>query len=149
MTLIKNYLVPDPCLEKYCGAGRVCRVSPDGGVALCVCARRCARRHRPVCGSDGKVYANHCELHRAACNSGSPLTASRLMRCLHRGNYLLSLKVIIHPLLSTFQPQTMHTLSVSLSLSASLLGILWPTKLWKLLRIFFLVSWTHQHVESK
>ncbi|XP_043287172.1 follistatin-related protein 5-like isoform X3 [Venturia canescens] len=77
----------NPCLEKYCGAGRECRVSPDGGVALCVCAKRCARRHRPVCGSDGKVYANHCELHRAACNSGSPLTASRLMRCLHRDDH--------------------------------------------------------------
>ncbi|XP_012285083.1 follistatin-related protein 5, partial [Orussus abietinus] len=84
----------NPCLEKYCGAGRECQVSPDGGVALCVCARRCARRHRPVCGSDGKVYANHCELHRSACNSGSPLTASRLMRCLHREDHHGTPKVL-------------------------------------------------------
>ncbi|XP_015522448.1 follistatin-related protein 5 isoform X1 [Neodiprion lecontei] len=75
-----------PCLGKYCGAGRECEISPDGEVALCICVRRCSRRHRPVCGSDGRVYANHCELHRAACNSGIPLIASRLMRCLHRAD---------------------------------------------------------------
>ncbi|XP_023245992.1 follistatin-related protein 5-like isoform X2 [Copidosoma floridanum] len=74
----------DPCEGKYCGAGRECQASEDGSVGICVCATRCTRRHRPVCGSDGKVYANHCELHRAACNLDRPLTASRLMRCLHR-----------------------------------------------------------------
>ncbi|XP_012252708.2 follistatin-related protein 5-like isoform X2 [Athalia rosae] len=77
----------DRCLGKYCGAGRECQLSvtePEGEVALCVCIRRCNRRHRPVCGSDGRIYANHCELHRAACSSGLPLIASRLMRCLHR-----------------------------------------------------------------
>ncbi|XP_008555212.1 follistatin-related protein 5 [Microplitis demolitor] len=77
----------DPCLDKYCGAGRKCRLSPDGGVALCVCIKKCGIRHRPVCGSDGKVYANHCELHRAACNKGTPLTVSRLMRCLHQEDH--------------------------------------------------------------
>ncbi|KAJ8674780.1 hypothetical protein QAD02_010566, partial [Eretmocerus hayati] len=83
-TLDNDYLQQDPCEGKYCGAGRECEATADGSVAVCVCARRCARRHRPVCASDGKVYANHCELHRAACKLGSPLTASRLMRCLHR-----------------------------------------------------------------
>ncbi|XP_031783658.1 follistatin-related protein 5 isoform X2 [Nasonia vitripennis] len=82
-----DYFGRNPCAGKYCGAGRECQVSPDGGLGLCVCAKRCARRHRPVCGSDGKVYANHCELHRAACNLGTPLTASRLMRCLHRDDH--------------------------------------------------------------
>ncbi|KAK0092127.1 hypothetical protein PV326_002146 [Microctonus aethiopoides] len=77
----------NPCLDKYCGAGRKCHVSPDGGVALCVCLKKCGMRHRPVCGSDGKVYANHCELHRAACNRGKPLTVSRLMRCLHQAGF--------------------------------------------------------------
>ncbi|XP_058798657.1 follistatin-related protein 5-like isoform X2 [Phymastichus coffea] len=86
-----DYFGRNPCIGKYCGAGRECQVSDDGSQGVCVCARRCARRHRPVCGSDGKVYANHCELHRAACNLGSPLTASRLMRCLHRGVSVVSL----------------------------------------------------------
>ncbi|XP_078050075.1 follistatin-like 5 [Augochlora pura] len=74
----------DPCAKKYCGPGRECEVSPNGTVALCVCTRKCSRRHRPVCASNGKIYANHCELHKAACNTDSSLTRSRLMRCLHR-----------------------------------------------------------------
>ncbi|CAL7951949.1 unnamed protein product [Xylocopa violacea] len=74
----------DPCAQKYCGVGKECEVSPDNStVALCVCIRKCPRRQRPVCASNGNIYANHCELHRAACHSGSPLTRSRLMRCLH------------------------------------------------------------------
>ena len=78
-------LISDPCEDKYCGPGHECQASEDGLVAVCVCAKRCVRRHRPVCASNGKVYANHCELHRAACHLGETLTASRLMRCLHRG----------------------------------------------------------------
>ncbi|XP_076231703.1 follistatin-like 5 isoform X1 [Calliopsis andreniformis] len=72
-----------PCAKKYCGPGRECELSRNGTVAFCVCMRKCPRRHRPVCASNGKIYANHCELHKAACNSKSSLTRSRLMRCLH------------------------------------------------------------------
>ncbi|XP_012348700.1 follistatin-related protein 5 isoform X2 [Apis florea] len=73
----------DPCASKYCGIGKECELSPNNTIAVCVCMRKCPRRHRPVCASNGKIYANHCELHRAACHSGSSLTKSRLMRCLH------------------------------------------------------------------
>lgn len=81
----------DPCLVKYCGAGRECEVSADGEeiVAACVCVRRCARRHRPVCASNGRVYVNHCEMHRAACNADTPLTIRRLSRCLSNGEHVL------------------------------------------------------------
>lgn len=75
----------DPCASKYCGIGKECELSPNSTIAVCVCMRKCPRRHRPVCASNGKIYANHCELHRAACHSGSSLTKSRLMRCLHHG----------------------------------------------------------------
>lgn len=75
----------DPCASKYCGIGKECELSPNNTIAVCVCMRKCPRRHRPVCASNGKIYANHCELHRAACHSGSSLTKSRLMRCLHHG----------------------------------------------------------------
>ncbi|XP_058798656.1 follistatin-related protein 5-like isoform X1 [Phymastichus coffea] len=105
-----DYFGRNPCIGKYCGAGRECQVSDDGSQGVCVCARRCARRHRPVCGSDGKVYANHCELHRAACNLGSPLTASRLMRCLHRDENQKTPKVL--PLGSTTPQRTDHDISI-------------------------------------
>ncbi|XP_018395424.1 PREDICTED: follistatin-related protein 5-like [Cyphomyrmex costatus] len=79
----------DPCLVKYCGVGRECQVSANGEelVAACVCIHKCARRHRPVCASNGRVYVNHCEMHRAACNADTPLTTRRLSRCLSNGNY--------------------------------------------------------------
>ncbi|KAG5307848.1 FSTL5 protein, partial [Pseudoatta argentina] len=79
----------DPCLVKYCGVGRECQVSTDGEelVAACVCIHKCARRHRPVCASNGRVYVNHCEMHRAACNADTPLNTRRLSRCLSNGNY--------------------------------------------------------------
>lgn len=81
----------NPCLEKYCGAGRECQVSAKNSgneiVAACVCVRRCARRHRPICASNGRIYGNRCELHRAACNADVQLTTRRLSRCLSNGNY--------------------------------------------------------------
>ncbi|XP_011055946.1 PREDICTED: follistatin-related protein 5-like [Acromyrmex echinatior] len=79
----------DPCLVKYCGVGRECQVSAEGEelVAACVCIHKCARRHRPVCASNGRVYVNHCEMHRAACNADTPLNTRRLSRCLSNGNY--------------------------------------------------------------
>lgn len=81
----------DPCLVKYCGVGRECQVSADGEelVAACVCIHKCARRHRPVCASNGRVYVNHCEMHRAACNADTPLTTRRLSRCLSNGEHVL------------------------------------------------------------
>lgn len=88
----------DPCEGKYCGQGRECQASEDGRVGVCVCLRRCISRHpgrhRPLCGSDGNFYANYCELHRAACNLGTHLTVSRIMRCLHRGKLLEYFKII-------------------------------------------------------
>ncbi|KAL1464841.1 hypothetical protein WDU94_004452 [Cyamophila willieti] len=60
-------LVPykDPCLIKYCGKGRECIVKDD--VATCQCVRKCSKHLKSVCGDDGKLYPNHCELHRMSC----------------------------------------------------------------------------------
>ncbi|KAG5332318.1 FSTL5 protein, partial [Acromyrmex heyeri] len=87
--IFRSFADDDPCLVKYCGVGRECQVSADGEelVAACVCIHKCARRHRPVCASNGRVYVNHCEMHRAACNADTPLNTRRLSRCLSNGNY--------------------------------------------------------------
>ncbi|KAF2981611.1 hypothetical protein EK904_001073 [Melospiza melodia maxima] len=34
---------------------------------------KCKPHKRPVCGSNGKTYLNHCELHRDACLTGSKI----------------------------------------------------------------------------
>ncbi|XP_043554675.1 follistatin-related protein 5 isoform X1 [Chiloscyllium plagiosum] len=56
-----------PCENKYCGLGRHCVANKETGQADCACLERCKPNYKPVCGSDGELYENHCELHRAAC----------------------------------------------------------------------------------
>ncbi|KAF6118710.1 follistatin like 1 [Phyllostomus discolor] len=41
--------------------------------AAWVRAEQCKPHKRPVCGSNGKTYLNHCELHRDACLTGSKI----------------------------------------------------------------------------
>ncbi|KAI8521159.1 Follistatin- protein 5 [Branchiostoma belcheri] len=64
--LDKEYEI-NACSETFCGPGRHCRVNPESGDAECVCLDACRPHKKPVCGNDGKLYPNHCELHRMAC----------------------------------------------------------------------------------
>ncbi|KAL2087634.1 hypothetical protein ACEWY4_016462 [Coilia grayii] len=57
------------CANVFCGAGRECAVS-EKGEPTCVCVEFCKPNKRTVCGSNGKTYRNHCELHRDACLTG-------------------------------------------------------------------------------
>lgn len=75
-------LFTDPCLVKYCGKGRECQVSR--GVAECVCQRRCRRHQKLVCGTDGQLYANHCELHRTACLDDRAIAVDHTYDCMKR-----------------------------------------------------------------
>uniref|UniRef100_A0A8C5P8S1 Follistatin like 5 n=1 Tax=Leptobrachium leishanense TaxID=445787 RepID=A0A8C5P8S1_9ANUR len=59
----RTYYLPD----FYCGLGRQCVISQETGHAECICMERCKPHYKPVCGSDGEFYENHCEVHRAAC----------------------------------------------------------------------------------
>lgn len=75
--------VSDPCLVHYCTKGRECAV--ENGKATCVCQRQCAVHRRLVCGSDGHVYPNHCELHRASCMTATAITVERGVHCIKHG----------------------------------------------------------------
>ena len=78
------------CLHVHCGKGRECQVGADGA-ARCSCATSCAKhRQHLVCGSDGHLYHNHCELHRASCLLRKPLAVDRTMTCLNAGTQLFS-----------------------------------------------------------
>ena len=50
-----------------CGAGQYCKMTPrmcrvsDGGGVCVARPRICPRIFRPVCGCNGKTYANSCE----------------------------------------------------------------------------------------
>jgi len=41
---------------------------------VCVCATQCPLHWKPVCGSDGVSYDNHCNLHKAACDSNKHIS---------------------------------------------------------------------------
>ncbi|XP_009878244.1 PREDICTED: follistatin-related protein 1 [Charadrius vociferus] len=60
------------CANVFCGAGRECAVTEKGD-PTCLCIEQCKPHKRPVCGSNGKTYLNHCELHRDACLTGSKI----------------------------------------------------------------------------
>jgi len=68
-----HYLNDFGCNSVLCRPGRECR-SEGSGEPRCVCRTQCPDHWKPVCGSDGHSYDNHCELHRAACVSGSPIS---------------------------------------------------------------------------
>nr|CAB42968.1 Flik protein [Gallus gallus] len=60
------------CANVFCGRGAECAVT-EKGEPTCLCIEQCKPHGRPVCGSNGKTYLNHCELHRDACLTGSKI----------------------------------------------------------------------------
>lgn len=56
------------CANVQCKFGARC----EGGV--CICPTECPSSREPVCGSDLETYTNECELQKAACTVGRPLT---------------------------------------------------------------------------
>lgn len=79
------FVFSDPCLVQYCMKGRECVLL--NGEPQCVCQKQCPPHRRIVCGSDGHIYPNHCELHRAACLSSTAITVQRGIHCIKRGNF--------------------------------------------------------------
>ncbi|XP_067103724.1 follistatin-related protein 5 [Osmerus mordax] len=73
-----------PCEHKYCGLGRHCEVSRESGVGECRCLDSCKPHYKPVCGSDGKLYQNHCELHKASCVGGQRITIMHSEECFYK-----------------------------------------------------------------
>lgn len=76
---------PSPCEHKYCGLGRHCVANHETGQGECQCLDHCKPHYKPVCGSDGKLYQNHCELHRASCLRGHRITIMHSEECFYKG----------------------------------------------------------------
>lgn len=55
----------DPCINVVCHTGQECVIVDNN--AACVCRKSCPDHEKPVCGSNGMTFPNHCELHRTSC----------------------------------------------------------------------------------
>ncbi|KAK3564090.1 hypothetical protein QTP86_007546 [Hemibagrus guttatus] len=73
------------CKHKYCGLGKHCVMDHVSGQGECQCLDRCKPHYKPVCGSNGKFYQNHCELHRASCLAHQRITIVHSEECFYKG----------------------------------------------------------------
>ncbi|XP_053423304.1 follistatin-related protein 4 isoform X1 [Nycticebus coucang] len=76
----------DSCGKKFCSRGSQCVLSKETGEPECRCLEACRPSYVPVCGSDGRFYENHCELHRTACLLGRKIVVTRSKDCFLRGD---------------------------------------------------------------
>ncbi|KAG9479969.1 hypothetical protein GDO78_011800 [Eleutherodactylus coqui] len=74
------------CENKYCGLGRHCVINQETGQAECACMERCKPHYKPVCGSDGEFYENHCEVHKAACQKKQKIIMVHNEGCFFKGD---------------------------------------------------------------
>nr|XP_044987207.1 follistatin-related protein 5 isoform X2 [Jaculus jaculus] len=93
---VKELLLQDgpfaSCENKYCGLGRHCVVSRESGRAECACMDPCRQHYKPVCGSDGQFYENHCEVHRAACLRRQKVTIVHNDDCFFKGDNCMAIE---------------------------------------------------------
>ncbi|KAF7707025.1 follistatin-related protein 5 isoform X1 [Silurus meridionalis] len=75
---------PNACEHKYCGLGKHCVVDHTTGQGECQCLEHCKPHYKPVCGSNGKLYQNHCELHRASCLARQRITIVHSEECFYK-----------------------------------------------------------------
>ncbi|XP_057284159.1 follistatin-related protein 4 isoform X1 [Pezoporus wallicus] len=74
------------CEQKYCGRGSKCVVNKDTNQPECRCVEDCKSSYMPVCGSDGKFYENHCQLHRASCLQRKKIYIIHSKDCFFKGD---------------------------------------------------------------
>ncbi|XP_054073838.1 follistatin-related protein 4 isoform X2 [Rissa tridactyla] len=74
------------CEKKYCGRGSKCVVNKDTNQPECRCVEDCKSNYMPVCGSDGKLYENHCQLHRASCLQRKKIYIIHSKDCFFKGD---------------------------------------------------------------
>ncbi|CAG0881324.1 unnamed protein product [Cyprideis torosa] len=71
-----------PCENVMCDSnGEECAVNRQGK-GECVCIKSCPEHYNPVCGTDGFLYPNHCELHRTACVTGYHISIQHEASCI-------------------------------------------------------------------
>ncbi|XP_031808923.1 follistatin-related protein 4 isoform X2 [Sarcophilus harrisii] len=74
------------CENNHCGRGSRCIVNEETQMPECQCLETCKSTYMPICGSDGKFYENHCELHRASCLQKKKIYIVHSKDCFFKGD---------------------------------------------------------------
>ncbi|XP_021405163.2 follistatin-related protein 4 isoform X2 [Lonchura striata] len=75
-----------PCGRRSCGRGSRCVLNRDTSQPECSCVEDCTSSYMPVCGSDGRFYENHCQLHRASCLQRKKIYIVHSKDCFFKGD---------------------------------------------------------------
>ncbi|XP_041337991.1 follistatin-related protein 4 isoform X1 [Pyrgilauda ruficollis] len=75
-----------PCEGRSCGRGSRCVLNRDTQQPECRCVEDCKSSYMPVCGSDGRFYENHCQLHRASCLQRKKIYIIHSKDCFFKGD---------------------------------------------------------------
>lgn|SRR6218665_375940 len=68
------------CEQVTCPTGKSCVLNEENRPE-CFCNESCHAVFDPVCGSDGKTYANKCVLDAEACETGQTITVTHYGEC--------------------------------------------------------------------
>lgn len=60
----------------------------------CTCYRDCGYDGEPVCGSDGQLYQNQCQMEVFACRNGTRIKQAPMSQCPHVGTTDITLPVV-------------------------------------------------------
>ena len=71
----------------------------------CTCYRDCGYDGEPVCGSDGQLYQNQCQMEVFACRNGTRIKQVPLSQCPHGKRALIA-----HPVNSGLKMTTVQSL---------------------------------------
>ncbi|XP_064243581.1 follistatin-related protein 4 isoform X2 [Passer domesticus] len=74
------------CERRFCGRGSRCVLNRDTQQPECRCVEDCKSSYMPVCGSDGRFYENHCQLHRASCLQRKKIYIIHSKDCFFKGD---------------------------------------------------------------
>lgn len=99
-----SVLPHDACTQVNCRPGRECVVL-ELKETECVCITICPDHWKPVCGSDGVSYDNHCELHRQACLHGKHISPLHSGFCKGEREALLARQEFIEEISKWGQPK--------------------------------------------
>ena len=72
-------LPEDICKSTVCQNYAKCE--PEDGKPVCKCPLACSLSYKPVCGSDGKTYANECLMRSSSCTFKKMVTVAHAGKC--------------------------------------------------------------------